>query len=94
MHMASVRLIIISDDEVIVAASERSAIRTVFNVGENEVLELMPGKGTDCKIRWHVFSRTNYYPPKNEGPAVLNVFIFPEAAMKRFTANELHSVIT
>jgi len=31
------------DDEVIVAASERSAIRTVFNVGENEVLELMPG---------------------------------------------------
>jgi amidophosphoribosyltransferase len=27
----------------IVAASERSAIRTVFNVGENEVLELMPG---------------------------------------------------
>ncbi len=31
------------NDEVIVAASERSAIRTVFNVGENEVLELMPG---------------------------------------------------
>ena len=32
-----------ADDEVIVAASERSAIRTVFNVGENEVMELMPG---------------------------------------------------
>jgi amidophosphoribosyltransferase len=31
------------DDEVIVAASERSAIRTTFNVGENEVQELMPG---------------------------------------------------
>jgi len=30
-------------DEVIVAASERAAIRTVFNVGENEVQELMPG---------------------------------------------------
>jgi amidophosphoribosyltransferase len=30
------------DEEVIVAASERSAIRTTFNVGENEVLELMP----------------------------------------------------
>ncbi len=30
-------------DEVIVAASERAAIRTTFNVGENEVLELMPG---------------------------------------------------
>jgi len=33
------------NDEVVVAASERSAIRTVFNVGENEVLELMPGTG-------------------------------------------------
>lgn len=33
------------NEDVIVAASERSAIRTVFNVGENEVLELMPGKG-------------------------------------------------
>ncbi len=31
------------DDEFIVAASERAAIRTTFNVGENEVLELMPG---------------------------------------------------
>lgn len=31
------------NDEVIVAASERSAIRTTFNVGENEVMELMPG---------------------------------------------------
>ncbi len=31
------------DDEVIVAASERASIRTAFNVGENEVLELMPG---------------------------------------------------
>ncbi|MEX6688775.1 amidophosphoribosyltransferase [Danxiaibacter flavus] len=30
-------------DEVIVAASERASIRTTFNVGENEVLELMPG---------------------------------------------------
>jgi amidophosphoribosyltransferase len=32
-------------DEFIVAASERAAIRTAFNVGENEVLELMPGCG-------------------------------------------------
>lgn len=36
-------------EDVIVAASERSAIRTVFNVGENEVLELMPGKGLIVK---------------------------------------------
>ncbi len=31
------------DEEVIVAASERAAIRTAFNVAENEVVELMPG---------------------------------------------------
>jgi len=31
------------NEDVIVAASERAAIRTVFNVGENEVHELMPG---------------------------------------------------
>lgn len=31
------------NEDVIVAASERAAIRTAFNVGENEVRELMPG---------------------------------------------------
>lgn len=31
------------DDEVVVAASERAAIRTAFNVGQDEVKELMPG---------------------------------------------------
>lgn len=31
------------NDEIIVAASERSSIRTAFNLGENEVKELMPG---------------------------------------------------
>ena len=37
------------DDEVVVAASERAAIRTVFNVGENEVKELMPGNALIIK---------------------------------------------
>jgi len=32
------------NEEVIVAASERAAIRTAFNVGENEVKELLPGQ--------------------------------------------------
>jgi amidophosphoribosyltransferase len=31
------------NEEVVVAASERAAIRTTFNVAENEVKELMPG---------------------------------------------------
>src|SRR4029079_13930840 len=30
-------------DDFIVTASESAAIRTTFNVGENELLELMPG---------------------------------------------------
>lgn len=33
-----------ANEEVVVATSERAAIRTAFNVGENEVKELMPGK--------------------------------------------------
>jgi len=37
------------NDEIIVSASERSAIRTVFNVEENEVKELMPGMGLIAK---------------------------------------------
>lgn len=32
------------NDEVIVAASERAAIRTAFNLGKDEVKELMPGQ--------------------------------------------------
>ncbi|MBS1948064.1 MAG: amidophosphoribosyltransferase [Bacteroidetes bacterium] len=37
------------NDDVVVSASERSAIRTVFNVAENEVKELMPGMGLIIK---------------------------------------------
>lgn len=41
-------------EDAIVAASERSAIRTVFNVGENEVKELMPGMGLVVKSNGEV----------------------------------------
>ncbi|MEJ7625536.1 MAG: amidophosphoribosyltransferase [Ferruginibacter sp.] len=37
------------NDEVIVAASERAAIRTAFNLEENEVKELMPGTALIAK---------------------------------------------
>jgi amidophosphoribosyltransferase len=36
-------------DDVIVAASERAAIRTTFHVGENDVKELMPGQALIVK---------------------------------------------
>jgi len=42
------------NDEIVVSASERSAIRTVFNVGENEVKELMPGMGLIIKASGEV----------------------------------------
>ncbi|HZH65325.1 MAG TPA: amidophosphoribosyltransferase [Flavisolibacter sp.] len=32
------------DEDIVTVASERAAIRTAFNVGENEVQELMPGQ--------------------------------------------------
>jgi amidophosphoribosyltransferase len=41
------------DEDVIVAASERAAIRTAFNVGENEVLELMPGQALVVEPNGH-----------------------------------------
>lgn len=37
------------NDDVVAAASERAAIRTAFNVGENEVKELMPGNALVVK---------------------------------------------
>jgi amidophosphoribosyltransferase len=37
------------NEDIFVAASERAAIRTTFNVGENEVLELMPGQAMIVK---------------------------------------------
>ncbi len=51
------------DDEVVVAASERAAIRTVFNVGENEVKELMPGKAVIVRADGNV-TVEEILPPK------------------------------
>ena len=51
------------DDEVIVAASERAAIRTAFNVGENEVQELMPGNALIVE-QTEVFILNKYLEPK------------------------------
>ena len=41
------------NDDVIVAASERAAIRTAFNLEENEVMELMPGCALIVKAAGH-----------------------------------------
>jgi amidophosphoribosyltransferase len=49
-------------EDVVVAASERAAIRTVFNVGENEVMELMPGKGLIVKADGKVSVETILEP--------------------------------
>jgi amidophosphoribosyltransferase len=51
------------NDEVVVAASERAAIRTAFNVGENEVKELMPGQALIVNELGEV-EITQILPPK------------------------------
>ncbi|HYK47145.1 MAG TPA: amidophosphoribosyltransferase [Parafilimonas sp.] len=52
-----------ANDEVIVAASERAAIRTSFNIGENEVCELMPGTALIVDSEGK-FSINEILPPK------------------------------
>ncbi len=51
------------NDDFIVAASERPAIRTAFNVGENEVQELMPGNALIVKSNG-AYSIEQILPPK------------------------------
>jgi amidophosphoribosyltransferase len=51
------------NDEVVVAASERAAIRTALNVGENEVKELMPGQAIIVNEHGEV-ELTQILPPK------------------------------
>jgi amidophosphoribosyltransferase len=51
------------NDEVVVAASERAAIRTTFNVGENEVKELMPGEALITDAQGKVYIE-QLVPPK------------------------------
>ncbi len=51
------------NDEIIVAASERAAIRTAFNLEENEVQELMPGNALIIKADGS-FTIEEVTPPK------------------------------
>ncbi len=51
------------NDEVIVAASERAAIRTAFNLEENEVKELMPGTALIARANGS-FAIETIIPPK------------------------------
>lgn len=51
------------DEEVIVAASERASIRTAFNVQENKVKELLPGKALVIN-KWAEFSEEQIIQPK------------------------------
>ena len=77
------------NDDVIVAASERAAIRTAFNVGENEVLELMPGNALIVKADGNIIL-SKLYQQKKERLVVLNVFILAVEVMKKYIKKELH----
>ncbi len=70
------------NDDVVVAASERAAIRTVFNVGENEGMELMPGMGLIVKADGKV-SVEKITEPRTPGLQLRADLFFPGAAMRR-----------
>lgn len=77
------------NDDVIVAASERAAIRTTFNVGENEVLELLPGKALIVDNNGN-YTIQQVIEPKERRACSFERIYFSRAAMKKFTEKELH----
>jgi amidophosphoribosyltransferase len=70
------------DDEVVVAGSERAAIRTTFNVGENEVLELMPGNALIVDAHGEITVEQVLDVKERRACSFV--------AMKRFTVKGLH----
>ena len=74
------------DDEVVVVASERPVIQTVFNVPFETVHELDPGhaiitkKSGSTKIKRIITAL-------ERKPALLNAFIFREEVMPKFIRN-------
>ncbi len=71
------------DEDVIVAASERSAIRTVFNVGENEVKELMPGMGLVVKSSGEFTIDGVVDPKERKACSFERIYFFHAAVMKK-----------
>ncbi len=41
-----------ADDEVVVVASEKPAIKTAFNIDYNQIEEITPGTRSDRKQEW------------------------------------------
>ena len=54
------------DEEIVVAASERAAIRTTFNVGEDLVRELMPGRALIVKHNGEVLEEQILEPKERK----------------------------
>lgn len=79
-----------ADDEVIVVASEKPAIKTAFNIRYDQIQEIQPGHA----LIIHKSGQFDQYPilPAGEkNRAVLNVFIFPAATTPTFIRNENNS---
>ena len=75
------------NDAVIVATSG-AAIRTAFNLEENEVFELMPVQRLIAKATGG-YSIEQIVPAKKERPAVLSGSVSARAAMKKFTGKRI-----
>jgi len=79
------------DGEVIVAASERAAIRTTFNCAENEVLELMPGTALIVDDKGN-YSIEQILEPKERRACSFERIYFSRGSDEKFIAKELRSV--
>ena len=71
------------NEDVVVAASERAAIRTVFNVGENEVMELMPGMGLIAKSDGKVSLEKILEPKERRACELWKGCLFLQGAARR-----------
>jgi amidophosphoribosyltransferase len=77
------------NDEVVVAASERAAIRTTFNVGENEVQELMPGQALIVSETGAI-EIAQVLEPKERKACSFERIYFSRGSDEKFIENVLH----
>ena len=81
------------NDEVIVAASERPAIRTAFNLGADEVKELAPGQAIIVRADGS-YSIEQIVPAQERKACSFERIYFSRGSDEKFTENASPLVIT
>ena len=75
------------DDEVLVVASERPVIKTVFNTPEDSIKVLGPGNGLVIKKSGRLIIK-NIIKPVEKNHVHLKEYIFQEGAISKFITRE------